>query len=357
MVTSNNQESLTSRAIVTNADSNYTSHDEISLLELWDGLVKQWSMIAVFTLFGIIVTISGVLVYNYNRVPVFSLTQFVVPPNEQAIAPLHLATIVTARPTATTPWTPRAPTIPAINSVYVFESFKRNLVSDALQNKFYQENNVPVVFNIGLDNDNLYVNTEWSNPGEAKQWIADYIEFISRYTVIEIESMLRSAIDTRIKVIQHSLSFLRAMTAKQTERKITKFNNAIAIAEKLNIVERIIQTPLSSNSVPLYYLGSKALRVERDIYLKNSKKLLQNSDEFRLTKQLQHLQTIPINHDQIHSVEISSQATEDQIPIRPSATTILVAGSLISIFGGLFLAFFRYFIQRQRGITKYSPTT
>tara|TARA_Y100000588_G_C14276244_1_gene934456 strand:- start:1200 stop:2273 length:1074 start_codon:yes stop_codon:yes gene_type:complete len=357
MVTSNNQESLTSRSIVTNADSNYTSHDEISILELWDGLVKQWRMIAVCTLFGIIVTISGVLVYNHNRVPVFSLTQFVVPPNEQAIAALHLATIVTDRPTQTTPWTPKAPTIPAINPAYVFESFKRNLASNALQNKFYQENNIPVVFNIGLDNENLYVNTEWSNPSEAKQWIAGYIEFISRHTAVEIEAILRYAIDTRIKVIQHSLSFLRAITAKQTERKIAKFNNAIAIAEKLNIVERIIQTPLSSNSVPLYYLGSNALRAELDIYLKNSKKLSQNSDEFRLTKQLQHLQTIPINYDEIHIVGITSQATVDQKPMRPSATTILVAGSLISILGGLFLAFVRYLIQRQRDITKYSLTT
>jgi len=358
MASSNNQDSPSSRTLVPNTGNNYTSHDEISLLELWDGLLKHWKTIAVSTILGTVIAISSALVYNYSQDPFFNVTVYVLPPKDQDIQSLYFTTIMAEKPTETTPWTPPAPTIPRVTPAYIFDALKRNLESGPLQNKFSQTNNIPVAFNLGLDGNNLYINTEWTNPDEAQNWITDYIEFVDRYTITEIASNLRYLTDTRINVIQHSLDFLRVVAKKQTEIEINRLKEALEIAERLNIAERIIQTPLPPNSVPLYYLGSNALRAELDTYLKKkSDKSSHSSNEFRLSQQLLQLREISFNLDQVRASEIASQAIVDQKPIRPSTTKILVIGLLISFLGGLFLAFFRYFIQRQRNISEHTPAT
>ena len=170
MATSNNQESLSSRTLVPNAGNNYTSHDEISLLELWDGLAKHWKTIAVFTILGTVVAISGALVHNYSQDPVFDVTVYVLPPKDQDIQSLYFTTIMAEKPTATTPWTPSAPPIPRVTSAYIFDALKRNLESGALQNQFSKENSIPVIFNLGLDAKNLYISTEWTNPDKAMDY-------------------------------------------------------------------------------------------------------------------------------------------------------------------------------------------
>jgi len=355
---SDNKGQMSSRAIVPGTDGNYSSHDDISLLELWDGLVEHWKTVAVFTIVGMLVTISGAFVHNHTQEPIFNITVYVLPPKDQDIQSLYFTTIMAEKPTETTPWTPSAPTIPRVTPAYIFDALKRNLESEALQNKFSQTNDMPVAFNLGPDGNNLYVNTEWTNPDEAKKWITDYIEFMDRYTITEIASNLRYLIDTRINVIQRSLDFLNVVATKQAEIKINRLKEALEIAERLNVVERIIQTPLPPNSVPLYYLGSNALRAELDTHLKKeSDKSSHSSNEFRLSQQLLQLREISFNLDQVRASEIASQAGVDQKPLRPSTTNILVIGFLISFLGGLFLAFFRYFIQRQRTISKYTPAT
>jgi LPS O-antigen subunit length determinant protein (WzzB/FepE family) len=358
MASSNYQDSPSSRTFVPNTDNNYTSHDEISVLELWDGLLKHWKTIAVSTILGAVIAISGALVYNNSQDPTFNVTVYVLPPKDQDIQSLYFTTIMAEKPTETTPWTPSAPTIPRVTSAYIFDSLKRNLESVTLQNKFSQENNVPIIFNVGLGDSNLYINTESTNPDNAKKWITDYLEFVDQHTITEIASNLRHLIDVRINVIQHSLDFLRVVAKKQTEIEINQLKEALEIAERLNIAERIIQTPLPPNSVPLYYLGSKALRAELDTHLKKkSDKSSHSSNEIRLSQQLLQLREISFNFDQVRAAEIASQATVDQNPIRPSTTKILVIGFLISFLGGLFLAFFKYFIQRQRNNSVHTPAT
>ena len=340
-----------------NTQGHYVTQDEISLLELWDGLVKHWKTITVSTILGTMVAISGALVHNYIQDPVFNITLYISPPKDRDIQPLILTMIATEGTTATTPWTPKAPAVPKVTTAFVFEAFQRNLASSALQNKFSNQNNVPVTFNIGLDLNNVYINTEWINSDEATAWANDYIEFIAQHTVTEIASNLRYLIDSRIKVIQHSLDFLRVVANNQMEIKISKLKEAIEIAEKLNIVERILQTPLHSTSVPLYYLGSSALRAELDIHLAKKKRNLPLHTEgaFRLTQQLQQLREISINLEGVRAVEVIPQAAVSQKPIRPSATRILGIGFFISFFGGLFLAFCRYYIERQRAFAENLP--
>ena len=340
-----------------NTQGHYVTQDEISLLELWDGLIKHWKTIAVSTILGTMVTISGALVHDYTQDPVFNITLYMSPPKDRDIQPLYLTGIASEGTTATTPWTPKAPAVPKVTTAFVFQAFQRNLASDALQIKFSNKNKVPVTFNIGVGANNLYINTEWINPDEATAWANGYIEFIAEYTITEIVANLRYLIDSRIKVIQHSLDFLRVVANKQMEIKIGKLKEAIKIAERLNIVERILQTPLHSTSVPLYYLGSNALRAELDIHLAKKKRNqpFHTENAFRLTQQLQQLHETSIDLDEVRAVEVIPQVVISQKPIRPSATRILGIGFFISFLGGLFLAFCRYYIARQRAFIKNLP--
>jgi len=340
-----------------NTQGHYVTQDEISFLELWDGLVKYWKTIAVSIIFGTIVSISGALVHDYTQDSVFNITLYMSPPKDRDIQPLYLTGIASEGTTATTPWTPKAPAVPKVTTAFVFQAFQRNLASDALQIKFSNKNKVPVTFNIGVGANNLYINTEWINPDEATAWANGYIEFIAEYTITEIVANLRYLIDSRIKVIQHSLDFLRVVANKQMEIKIGKLKEAIKIAERLNIVERILQTPLHSTSVPLYYLGSNALRAELDIHLAKKKRNqpFHTENAFRLTQQLQQLHETSIDLDEVRAVEVIPQVVISQNPIRPSATRILGIGIFISFLGGLFLAFCRYYIGRQRAFAENMP--
>tara|TARA_Y100000588_G_C14273676_1_gene933379 strand:+ start:3741 stop:4820 length:1080 start_codon:yes stop_codon:yes gene_type:complete len=340
-----------------NTQGYYVTQDEISLLELWDGLIKHWKTIAVSTILGTMVTISGALVHDYTQDPVFNITLYISPPKDRDIQPLFLTRIASEGTTATTPWTPKAPAVPKVTTAFVFGAFQRNLASATLQNKFSTKNKVPVTFNIGVDANNLYVHTESVNPDEATAWANGYIEFIAQYTITEIVANLRYLVDNRIKVIQHALDSLHVVANKQMETKISELKEAIEIAERLNIVERILQTPLHSTSVPLYYLGSNALRAELDIHLSKKKRgqPLHIENAFRLTQQLKELHDISIDLDGVRAVEVNPQAAVSQKPIQPSTTRILGIGFFISFLGGLFIAFFRYYIARQRAFMKNLP--
>jgi hypothetical protein len=331
----------------------YVTDDEISLLELWDGLVARWKLMLSIVSLGTVISIVGAIVYIPQE-PEFNVVLHLLPPKHQDIEPLYLPTVITMNPTETTPWTPKAPKVINVSAAHVFAEFHTNLVSGPLQSKFLSESSAPLSFNVGLDINNLYVSSDWHNPDRAKQWAIDYVEFIAQYTIAQILTNLQNSIDSRVRVIQHSLDFLHIVANKQKKTAIIQLKEALNIAKRLNVVEPIVETPLPPDSVPLYYIGSKAIQAQLDAYMQSKSLQLDSHDAAALSTQLKQLQEIDIrtDGDGIRVVEIIQEATVSEKPLQLTATKIVAVGILMSCLGAMFLAFCVFFIHRQRLLMK-----
>ena len=331
----------------------YVTDDEISLLELWDGLVTRWKLMLVIVSLGTVISIIGAVVY-ISQEPEFNIVLHLLPPKYQDIEPLYLSTAITTNPIATTPWTPKVPNVIDISVAHVFAAFHTNLMSGPLQSKFLSESSAPLSFNVSLDLNNLHVSSDWHDPDRATQWAIDYVEFIAHYTIAQILTNLYNSIDSRIKVIKHSLDFLQVVSAKQKKTEIIRLKEALSIARRLKIIEPIVQTPLPPDSVPLYYIGSKAIQAQLDVYTESKSLQLDNYDAATLYTQLNQLQEIDVrtNSDGIRVVEIFQEATVSRIPLQLTTTKIVTMGVLMSCLGAMFLVFCMFFIQRQRLLMK-----
>ena len=331
----------------------YVTDDEISLLELWDGLVARWKLMLVIVSLGTAISIIGAVVY-ISQEPEFNIVLHLLPPKNQDIEPLYLPTAITTNPIATTPWTPKAPNVIDISVAHVFAAFHTNLVSGPLQSKFLSASSIPLSFNVSLDLNNLYVSSDWHDPDRATQWTIDYVEFIAHYTIAQILTNLDNSIDSRIRVIQHSLDFLHIVSTKQKRAQIIRLKEALSIAKRLNVVEPIVQTPLPPDSVPLYYIGSKTIQAQLDAYTESKSLQLDNYDAAALSTQLNQLQEIDVrtNGDGIRVVEIIQEATVSKKPLQLTTTKIVTMGFLMSCLGAMFLVFCVFFIQRQRLLMK-----
>jgi hypothetical protein len=308
-------------------------------------------MLAIVAL-GVTISIVSAIVYTRSQEPEFNVILHLLPPKHQDIESLYLPTVITRGPTPTTPWTPRAPNVIAVTTTDVFGIFHRYLLSGPLQSKFLAETSTPLNFNVGLDIGNLYVSSDWHDPDEAKNWAIDYVEFVAQYSISQILADLQNSIDSRIRVIQHSLGFLHIVANKQKETEIIKLNEALDIAKKLNVVEPITQTPLPPDSVPLYYIGSKAIQAQLDVYVQSKPPLLHKHGATQLSIQLSQLREIDVKPDGIRIVEIIQEPTVSQKPIRPTAKNIIGIGIVMSCLGAIFLVFCMFYIQRQRLLTK-----
>ena len=331
----------------------YVTDDEISLLELWDGLVARWKFILSIVSLGTVISIIGAILY-ISQEPEYNVVLHLLPPKHQDIESLYLPTVITTSPTETTPWTPKAPNVIDISVGHVFAEFHTNLVSAPLQSKFLSESSVPLNFNVGLDSNNLYVSSNWHDPDRAKQWAIDYVEFIAQYTIAQILTNLQNSIDSRIRVIQHSLDFLHIVANKQKKTLIIQLQEALNIAKRLNVVDPIVESPLPPDSVPLYYIGSKAIQAQLDAYMQSTSLQLDNHDAVALSTQLKQLQEIDVrtDGDGIRVVEIVKEATVSKKPLQLTTTKIVTIGILMSCLGAIFLVFCVFFIHRQRLLMK-----
>ena len=113
---------------------------------------------------------------------------------------------------------------------------------------------------------------QWSpnDPVFAAKLVNDYVGFFDLETVRQLVSDARNSIQEQIVDIEYKIGSKRQMAKQRREDQILRFGEALIIARKLAIKDRVDtntvvqnnQLNISTSNTPLYYRGFKALDAE-----------------------------------------------------------------------------------------------
>ena len=337
--------------------------DTIDLYELWITLWnKKWLVIAV-TVIAALVSV----VYALRAAQIYKAEALLLPPSASDVKSINLQGVQETQGTQGTQ---------GVSSAEAFASFKTNLSSRSLQKKFIEKydlldilapDRTPETRDVEIlesfskmikmnDKGIFSVSTESNDPVFAAKLVNDYVGFFDLETVLQLVSDARNSIQEQIVDIEYKIASKRQMAKQRREDQIIRFGEALIIARKLAIKDRVAtntvvqnnQLNISTSNTPLYYRGFKALDAEI-VFLKNRK----SDDPFigglrDLQEQLTLLRSFKINESGMHSVTVDQAAYPPKNRIKPNRRLIVSLGTVVGLFLGIFLVFFVSFIQKQK---------
>ena len=329
--------------------------DTIDLYELWITLWnKKWLVIAV-TVIAALVSV----VYALLAPQIYKAEALLLPPLATDVKSINLQG-----------------GMQGMTSNTAFAAFKNNLSSRSLQKKFIDEyglmnilapNRTPETRDIEIlesfskmmkieDKGGFSISMESNDPVFAAKMVNDYVSYFDLETVRQLVSDARNSIQEQIVDIEYKIASKRQMAKQRREDQILRFGEALIIARKLAIKDRVDtntvvqnnQLNISTSNTPLYYRGFKALDAEI-VFLKNRK----SDDPFigglrDLQEQLTLLRSFIINESGMHSVTVDQAAYPPKNRIKPNRRLIVSLGTVVGLFLGIFLVFFVSFIQKQK---------
>ena len=334
--------------------------DTIDLYELWITLWnKKWLVIAV-TVIAALVSV----VYALLAPQIYKAEALLLPPSATDVKSVNLQGVQGVQG------------VQGMTSNIAFAAFKNNLSSRSLQKKFIDEyglmdilapNRTPETRDIEIlesfskmmkieDKGGFSISMESNDPVFAAKLVNDYVSYFDLETVRQLVSDARNSIQEQIVDIEYKIGSKRQMAKQRREDQILRFGEALIIARKLAIKDRVAtntvvqnnQLNISTSNTPLYYRGFKALDAEI-VFLKNRK----SDDPFigglrDLQEQLTLLRSFKINESGMHSVTVDQAAYPPKNRIKPNRRLIVSLGTVVGLFLGIFLVFFVSFIQKQK---------
>ena len=335
--------------------------ETIDLYEVWMTLWnKKWFVIATT-----LVVALGSLVYALSLPSIYKAESLLLPPKSIDVQSLNVLGVNRLSGDMK---------LQEVEAKSVFTVFQKNLSSRTLQKKFINEFKLMEILApertsetrdediyedfaeiIKVNNgDGLSISIELHDPNVAAQWVNDYVQFIDSETIKRIVENKRNAITNQIRDIEYQIASKRQMAKKRREDHIARFKEALTIARKLGVEERVDtknvvqnnQLNISTTSIPLFYRGTRALRTEIEI-LTNRK----SDDPFitglrDLQENLALLRSININSEEMHSVTVDQAAYPPKNRIKPNRRIIVTVGTTAGLFLGIFLAFFASFVMK-----------
>lgn len=218
-------------------------------------------------------------------------------------------------------------------------------------------------------------------------------------TFLETDSLQKAQLEDELKALRLQLKIER-------EARIQQLEEAIAIAKSLGITRpttpsamadaaqgssaRLVRTEITSQSIPLYFMGSQALEAERAALLKRT------TDDFtdkRISQIRKKIQLLEVNRQvemlgkrsnedvflndieplraeavrlgrlntdmsQLGLVSIDRKAQMPTDPIKPKKALIVALALVLGLLAGLAIATVRFLLQRrQQGIRPEQPQT
>ena len=336
--------------------------EKIDLYELWMTLWnKKWLVIATT-----LVAVLGSVAFAFLQRPIYKAESLLLPPKSKDVQSLNVQGIHNLGEDAQQ----------RVDAGHIFEIFRKNISSRTLQKKFINELDLMKILApertpetrdediyedfaeiIKVNNeDGLSISIELHDPNVAAQWVNDYVQFIDSETIKRIVENNRNAITNQIRNIEYQIASKRQMAKKRREDQIEKFKEALIIARRLGVEERVDTTNvvqnnqlnISTSSTPLFYRGTRALSTEIEI-LTNRK----SDDPFitglrDLQENLALLRSINIDTERLHSVSIDQAAYPPTNHIKPNRRMIVMVGTAAGLFLGIFLIFFVSFVNVQR---------
>ncbi len=243
---------------------------------------------------------------------------------------------------------------------YQYEFFKKNelvedLAAELDSNTSVQTLNL-IISNLSVDyedntnsnptnsNSRIIVSTNFTIPIDFSEKLDSYIEFVQNKTKSEILEQIRSSIQEEISYAKNGLILNQDKQNQFILNRLLKYEEAFKVAVELGIKERID----GGFNSPLYYRGYRALNVEMEFLKNRSWDLPHHNKNLELGQILNILNSIKIIEDDIQVMNIGNTAIQKESVISVNKKRIIGFSIVISLFLGIFLAFFVEFLQSWR---------
>jgi len=267
-----------------------------------------------------------------------------------------------------------------VDSAYAL--FKRNLGALSLQKEFFvqsgerdvmralsgpeaTEEQLFTAFSAALsietdkkDKDGLRFAVRDADPEKAADLANRFSSFAERATIEQLILDVQTATKNRIAAIENSIASKRKLAQQRRLDRIAELNEAIQIANKLGLNERVDApaqvfsntsgVSVNTSATPLYYRGAEALGAELSVLKSRISDdpfiggLRDDEEELARLKSL--------NHDpaKLKAAKIDQPAFAPSAREKPKRKLIVMLGFVLGGMLGVFAAFFVNFVQNQK---------
>ena len=319
---------------------------DLELIAIYYGLASRWKMIVAFATAGLIC----VSTYLWFKPDIYEVKAYSLPPLESRIQSLRYPMLIARhgmlRATTEYPWL-ALPPIPEINVDLIHIVFGQKLTSPGLQSRYAEEHGMSSQFRVSLDGNTYALILYSDQPDQAIEWVKGFAQHASDLAIRDIASQLQHVIDNRIKIIERAERVIRNVNNQYRLDLLVQLKEALDTAEKLGIVDRIVDTPLRSEDVPLYYRGTTMLSAEIEAVQNR-----EGNDAFAETPQIRELQEWAELHRNISiKTKDVDAARYDRVAanlIKTNTSRLVILAILLGLVVGVITAFFAYLMERYR---------
>jgi chain length determinant protein (polysaccharide antigen chain regulator) len=330
-----------------------------SELDLADLLKGVWAQRWLVVLVAVVITVMAGA-YAFLSKPVYEARAFVLPPTQNDIEDFNYGR---TSESGLAPYT--------VKDVYAV--FIRNLQSESLKNRFFNEVYLPSLTDDKRrsSQDSLYrkftadltiaqpskdfadrftVVTLNSQPTEAAGWLSLYIDQASEAAKKELIKNFAKEIKIRIRNNEAQIAMLRENAANVRRDTVHQLLEAEKVAgaiglEKHQIVSGGVTSDMSGAADPrlIYLRGTKALEAEvknlqaresDDAFITNLRKL-QGLNEF--------YRTLAVKAEDVAVYRLDGVIQPPDSPIKPKKALIILLGMIVGLGLGLIVGLMRHF--------------
>ncbi|WP_166359113.1 LPS O-antigen chain length determinant protein WzzB [Pseudomonas akapageensis] len=323
---------------------------EIDLVELMRGLWARKLLIAGVTLVGTLLGLLYILVVT----PVYEAQGLVIPPTQHSIAELN-----NGRSEAG---------LPVFTVTAVYDVFTRNLRSEILRRRFFEEQYLPSLSaeerkkSVGLlysdfskalgvalvdknVSDRYSVIVRYPDPVIAEKWAQLYIEQAGAVAHQEVVDNAMREAEVRAKNLAQQINTLRETGRRVREDSVIRLREALRIANAIGLREPPMVPNKISNEVSsdmegdlTFMRGSKALEAE----LKNLEDR-QSDDPFidglrKLQANYAFYKNLEIDGNKLKVFRFDGPVDVSDAPVKPKRALSVLGGALIGLIVGLLIA-------------------
>ena len=228
----------------------------------------------------------------------------------------------------------------AENPEKYFENFHRNLIF-TLQSKILSRDVRGEKF--------LTVSFLHHDSNEAADALNLYIDYVIMKTSRELISGANKLLSNKRDSVQSQVDSKINLARRITQDRIVQLEEALVIAEKLNIIEMKINTTNQQsvimsddnvhNNSPLYLYGSKALKVEIQTLSERKSEASFVSGLRVLQQQVAALNIIKVDPEAVVAAQIDQKALPTADRYSPKRKLIVFLGAVLGVFISLLYIF------------------
>ena len=331
-------------------DRSFRNH-ELELIEIYNGLVRRWKTIVLLTMCGL-VAVGAYLIF---KPVVYEATVSLLPPEKHQIQALRFPMLIAGQgiPRSRSVmhvkyWTPVLPNIPEINVELVFEAFQSKLTSPGLQQRYVQKHGISTEFYVSDNAGTLTLIIYSDHSDQAMEWVKGFSRYASQMTIQELAANIQHVISNRLTLLEYAITSIRNLNDQYKLDRLEQLKEALHIARKLNIVDRIVETPLRPEDVPLYYRGTTMLSAEIEAVQQRATIDSFSSHHIRELQQTRdHLRSVSIKTDDVEAASFNEASVRR---VKANSFRLIILGTLFGLVIGITVAFFGVVTEWSRNL-------